>query len=152
MGVANQSLQQTMLSFQETNLPTSITALRPELAALSVWIFAHVIRGLENSTFTRIEVRLRDMARLGREIPSMRDELLLQLVKQLGNNPHPNNTDRLWRCLACSLAHFPPSSEFENYLELHLFETVEGFEKEIAAERATLAKVGEVPVLSLIHI
>jgi hypothetical protein len=141
MGVSNQLLQATMLSHGETNLPTSLTALRPELAALAVWVFAHVIRGLENSIFTRPEVRLRDLVRLGREVPAMRDEMLLQIVKQLTDNPEELKVARMWRCLAACLAHFSCSAIFENYLELYLIRSVESTETKIAAQNKRLTEM-----------
>ncbi len=156
MGVENEALMANMLVHQDTNLPTSITKLRPELAALAVWTFSHNIKGLEKATFTRVEVKLRDMCRLGRQIPTIRDEIVLQVVKQLTQNPSADASDRLWRTLAAFLAHFPPSSLFENYLESHLLSVIEDLEQAVSElqDEVSLERDGhlaKVPQASLVR-
>ena len=52
----------------------------------------------------------------------MRDEILLQLAKQIRRNPNSSAKDRLWYTLAACLSHFPPSQILENYLEIFFVE------------------------------
>ena len=54
--------------------------------------------------------------------PQLRDEILVQLTKQLNCNPTPNSVDRGWVLLELALSTFPPSEDFENYLEVWLRE------------------------------
>lgn len=52
--------------------------------------------------------------------PALRDEVLVQLTKQLNCNPTPNSVDRGWVLLELALSTFPPSEDLENYLEVWL--------------------------------
>jgi hypothetical protein len=97
MSVPNKQLQESMLTHIDQNLSTSLTRLSPELAALSVWMFGHCVRGIERSIYSKLEVRLRDLTKLGRSCPVMRDEILLQILKQLSNNEDIDGCLRLWR-------------------------------------------------------
>jgi myosin heavy subunit len=50
--------------------------------------------------------------------PWIRDEIYMQLIKQLTGNNNIDSSNKGWSLLACFLQTFPPSSEFENYLEM----------------------------------
>jgi hypothetical protein len=110
----------TTLMHTDENITTSITTLDYYLAALSVWIFSQCIQGIEKQLYTRPEVLLRNLIIVGRNCVMIRDEILLQIVKQIRGNPHVLNRNRLWNMLATCLHHFPPSQSLENYLELFL--------------------------------
>ena len=56
----------------------------------------------------------------GLSLPEVRDEILLQNIKQLTDNSSPFSVDRGWLLLSALLNYFPPSETFENYLELFL--------------------------------
>jgi hypothetical protein len=51
---------------------------------------------------------------------AVRDEIYCQLVKQLIDNPGKSSVARGWNLMALCLSTFPPSDEFENFLELFL--------------------------------
>lgn len=118
-------IQGNMLTHTYHAIPTSLTRQSPPVAALAVWIFSHCIHGIERLIYSRVEVLLRNIIILGRNCVSMRDELLLQIVKQLRGNSDTDATDRLWRTLGACLSHFPPSKAFENYLETFLISETE---------------------------
>jgi hypothetical protein len=65
-------------------------------------------------------VLLRNLISIGRSCPLLRDEVLLQTVKQLRANPSEDSEGRVWLVLRACLKHFPPSDAFENYLECFL--------------------------------
>lgn len=108
-----------ILSHSKKTIPTSLTSLPPALAALSVWIFAQSVRGIERNIYTTPALQLRNLILLGRECPKMREEIYLQITKQINNNPDSVCVDRLWRVMGACLSHFPPSKLLENYLELY---------------------------------
>jgi hypothetical protein len=126
MCIPSEELRKTMLLHSDQPLPTSLTKQPPGLAALSVIMFSHYIRGIERSMYSDLRIVLRKLLQLGRGFPPIRDELLLQIVKQLRNNSDLTASSRLWRCLHACLSHFPPSMEFESYLESFLL--LSGFE------------------------
>ena len=47
----------------------------------------------------------------------LRDEIYLQVIKQLNDNPKQSLTRQSWRMLDLLLEFVPPSSDFENFLE-----------------------------------
>lgn len=49
--------------------------------------------------------------------PDLRDEIYLQVIKQLNDNPKQSLTRQSWRMLDLLLEFVPPSSDFENFLE-----------------------------------
>jgi hypothetical protein len=51
-------------------------------------------------------------------VPELRDEIFLQLCKQLTGNPSVGSTERGWVLLHVALCSFPPSEELENFLEV----------------------------------
>lgn len=118
MMLVSQDLLQTMLVHTESPIPTSLTRLSPVLAALAVWIFRHCIQALEGNLYSHPEVNLRNLVALGRFSLPMRTEILAQIVKQLRENSNEDEACiRLWVVLITCLEHFPPSMEFEPYLE-----------------------------------
>ena len=50
-------------------------------------------------------------------LPDMRDEVYVQITKQLTNNPQPETIPKGWELMALCLAVFPPSSSLEDFLE-----------------------------------
>jgi hypothetical protein len=122
MSVESNELKKNYLIHTNFNIPTSLTKLPPSLSTLAVWLFSHCIRGIESQNFTDTELLLRNLLKLGRTCVAIRDEILIQIIKQLNNNPDLERIDRLWRVLGACLSHFPPSLLFESYLELYLFD------------------------------
>jgi len=55
-----------------------------------------------------------------REEGPLRDEVLLQICKQLAGNPSEDSRARGWVLLHAALCAFPPSTGFENHLECFL--------------------------------
>jgi hypothetical protein len=49
--------------------------------------------------------------------PDLRDEVYLQVIKQLNDNPRHDLTRQAWRLLDLLLEFVPPSYDFENFLE-----------------------------------
>ncbi|CEO99091.1 hypothetical protein PBRA_007205 [Plasmodiophora brassicae] len=57
---------------------------------------------------------------LGHSRPDLRDEIYVQTIKQLTRNPDPESCRKGWQLLGGCLASFPPSTSFENFLEVWL--------------------------------
>jgi hypothetical protein len=111
MTLESGELKDTMLLSTDKNIPTSLTRLSPPLAVYGVYVFIHCIRPLQEHVYTVPQVILRNLVLLGRYCPPMRDEIYLQIAKQLRNNPKTEECDRLWRILGVCLKYFPPSIE-----------------------------------------
>ena len=126
MSLESAQLRKSFLTHSSTGIPTSLTRLPAMLATLAVWTFVHCVRGIENHAYSHNGTALLSLIRLGRRSVIMRDELLLQVVKQLRMNACAESVGRLWHLLHACLAHFPPSQQFESYLEAFLFGVAAG--------------------------
>jgi len=56
----------------------------------------------------------------GIQFEGLRDEIFVQIIKQITNNPNPESATQLWHLLQLCVLHFPPTPVFENYLEAWL--------------------------------
>jgi hypothetical protein len=124
LALESSELKHSMLRHTDGLIGTSLTVLSPVLAALAVIIFTHTIKVLEESSSQYPEVLLRNLLNVGRSCPVLRDEILMQCVKQLRENPFEDSEMRIWVILKACLKHFPPSEIFENYLEVYLLSQI----------------------------
>ena len=63
---------------------------------------------------------LRELLDIGLQHKEVRDELFIQLMKQLTGNPNTDSKRRVWTAMYCALETFPPNSDLENILEIFL--------------------------------
>jgi len=63
-----------------------------------------------------------DILQKGLEIPELVDEIYMQTMKQLTNNPKPESIARGWQLMCMCVGTFPPSREFENHLLNYVLE------------------------------
>ena len=63
---------------------------------------------------------LRELLDIGLQHKEVRDELFIQLMKQLTANPNSDSERRVWTAMYCALETFPPGSDLENILEIFL--------------------------------
>ena len=63
-----------------------------------------------------------DILRKGYEYKPIRDEIFLQIIKQLTNNPRPESVAKGWQVMCMCVGTFPPSYDFENYLLHYILE------------------------------
>jgi len=62
----------------------------------------------------------REVVAEGLSTPLLRDEIYLQIIKQLTENPSPDSIAKGWKIMALCLTTFPPGADFENFLEVYL--------------------------------
>eukprot|EP01083_Nonionella_stella_P277198 942360_1 len=61
--------------------------------------------------------------------PLLRNELFVQLMKQLSANPKQGSIKKGWELMVLALSAFPPQKDFENYLEMFLRQKAPSGEK-----------------------
>jgi hypothetical protein len=118
------ALGSPVLRHTDLDIHSSLTRLPPALSALSVWIFSHCVQGVERELYTRPEVHIRFAVHICQCCPSMRDEVILQIVMQIRDNPVHAAATRLWVMLCTCLRHFPCSALLENFVELFLYKHI----------------------------
>ena len=63
-----------------------------------------------------------DVLRKGYEYKPIRDEIYLQIIKQLTSNPRPESVAKGWQMMCMCVGTFPPSFDFENFLLHYILE------------------------------
>jgi len=66
------------------------------------------------------EERARQCVQSGLEIPEIRDEIYIHLIKNITNNPDAKCALGCWDLMSLCFLTFPPSKELENYLEFYI--------------------------------
>ena len=57
-----------------------------------------------------------DVLKKGYDMANLRDEIYVQIIKQVTNNPRPESIAKGWQMMCMCCGTFPPSLDFENYL------------------------------------
>ena len=72
--------------------------------------------------YNNIETLAAEIVSESLKYPEIRNEVYTQLMKQLRENESkcPTSKEDGWNLMLLCLAAFPPTSDFENYLELFL--------------------------------
>lgn len=120
------------LVHQSTNIPRSLIdySLRPSIPPkkqkklgkkLAKQAFGLLL------SYSNVEVSLPERASAGHQFlclgyiePLLRDEILLQLIKQTSGNPSFPNTVEIWRLMYLCVSHFTPSEALQPFFLAHL--------------------------------
>jgi hypothetical protein len=123
MGLRLTELGEGMLQFTTNPLHTSITRLDPGHATVACKSFKHILGYMGDRVYTYPATLAQDIVETGLVGGAgMRDELLIQLTKQLTKNPSDSSRFFGWQLLEICLAAFRPSEHLENHLEWFLRE------------------------------
>eukprot|EP00938_MAST-03A_sp_MAST-3A-sp1_P000954 g954.t1 len=110
--------REAMLKFSSERLHTSLTHLPsniPRAAAVhSFDVFTKYISGVPTAD---VEEELAHVLWIGVQNPTLRDEYYIQVIKQMTANPVTQSIIRSWKLFDLLLLTFPPTEDFENFLE-----------------------------------
>jgi len=107
-----------MLVFTKDHLHTSLTHLPPDIPkASAIHSFAVFSEYISANPPPGIEKLVAHMLHMAVLKPPLRDEFYIQVIKQMTNNPTTKSIIRCWKLLELCLMTFPPSEDFENFLE-----------------------------------
>eukprot|EP00808_Paulinella_micropora_P005871 g56997.t1 len=87
---------------------------------MAVPLFKSVMGYMGDRKGTEPKVLAQEIIRECLQHKPLRDELYCQLIKQLTNNPNSSSVHKGWDLMLLCIAHFPPNTEMENYLEMFL--------------------------------
>ena len=121
-GVFDPNLYSNMLRYQSTPLHTSLCVLKERRERIGAIQTFHLVQGYmdgESDDITR-EQKCKQLQDLALRIYGLRDEIYIQIMKQLTRNPGANSRHRGWELLLSCIAVFPPTDAFENYLDYFL--------------------------------
>ncbi|KAG9510621.1 Myosin-I heavy chain, partial [Fragariocoptes setiger] len=109
-----------MLHYITNNsIPTShIKMHEPQNALISVTIFKNLCKyALNDSIKLDLEIKvIQSIIKHGIERVELRDEIYVQIARQLNKNPHQTQVLRLWILLGLVSTSFSPSKAFSKYL------------------------------------
>jgi hypothetical protein len=121
-GVFDPDLYSNMLQYQSTPLHTSLCTLEERRERIGAVQTFHLVLGYmdgEGEDSVR-EEKCKQLQNLAVRIYGLRDEIYVQIMKQLTRNPSSASRHRGWELLLSCLAVFPPSDAFENFLDYFL--------------------------------
>ena len=109
-------LKEGMLKWQSTLVPRSLTELEPDNSKIAVQIHKSVLGYMGDKSMAFPATLAQDILQKGLEQPQLRDEIYLQIMKQLTSNPTADSIAKGWQVMCMCVSTFPPSMEFELYL------------------------------------
>ena len=108
------------MSFTTEPILKSLTVLDENHNLVSLRIFKYVLGFMGDRKFTHPLTIAVEAIQTAYFHPMLRDELFLQIVKQLNKNPSNTSLKRGYAILYATICTFPPSEVLENYLETFL--------------------------------
>jgi hypothetical protein len=110
-----------MMNWQKHSIHASLTKIDPllEKDKEACRIFKNLLGYMGDKNIQYPQMLAREIIEKGILQPEIRDEIFIQVIKQLTNNPSPESCRKGWQLMELALKHFPPSSAFENFLEIY---------------------------------
>jgi hypothetical protein len=107
-----------MLTYQATPLHTSLTHLPTRVSnKASIHAFSVFNSFISEDAPKGVDQALAHVLHTAVVQPGLRDELYIQVIKQMTNNPSTMSIIKAWKLFELLLMTFPPSEDFENFLE-----------------------------------
>jgi hypothetical protein len=116
-------VKESFLSFQNTVIPKSLLDLtNKEANKAAIELFKELLGYMGDMSMKYPAMLAQDILQKGYRHHILRDEIYLQIIKQLTSNPRPESMVKGWQMLSMAVGTFPPSFEFENYLLHYILE------------------------------
>jgi hypothetical protein len=105
------------LQYQSSPLHKSILDLvTKELNKAAIGIHRNLLGYTGDKSMSFPTTLAQDILEKGCTMPSLVDEIYIQICKHLTHNPRPESQVRAWQVMCMAVGTFPPSGDFENYL------------------------------------
>jgi len=125
-----------MMYWTKHPIHTSLTDIEdPLMLKLAKKAFKNVLGYMMDKKYPYPSTLAQELLQTGIDNPPIRSEIYCQIIKQITEHPMPQNKQRGYHLLALCCDNFPPSPDFENYLEMYLRNVPEASSKYIAALR-----------------
>lgn len=115
-------IKETFLTFQPNVIPKSLLDLDKDKNKLAMQMHKNMLGYMGDKKMPFPPMLAHDILRKGFEFKAIRDEIYLQIIKQLTNNPRPESVAKGWQIMCMCVGTFPPSFDFENYLLHYIIE------------------------------
>ncbi len=129
------SVRDSFLIFSNEVIPKSITDLPKDLNKRAIQIFKDLLGYMGDKKMNFPEMLAHDILTKGFHYPTLRDEIYVQVIKQITKNERTESIAKGWQMMCLCAGTFPPSVDFENFL-LHFiisrYETSRGAVRDYA--------------------
>ena len=112
-------LKEQMMDWSKSPIYSALTRLPSMLNKEAILTFKNIMGFMGDRVMSFPNMLAREVLEKGIQQPDLRDEIYIQIIKQVTNNPNPSSTEKGWKMMKMCLDCFPPSREFENYLEIY---------------------------------
>jgi len=153
-----EELAASMLRWTSSQIKTSLTQLDQQNAKSAVKIHRSILGYCGDRPNPSPDSLAYEIISNGVTQVEMRDEIYLQIMKQLTGNEDPQSRARAWKLLALCLQCFPPSGDLENYLHIFVRQNALGdmkerirdliYEREYAGVVANTPSIQDIPSLT----
>eukprot|EP00298_Acanthocystis_sp_HF-20_P018013 c21878_g2_i1.p1 GENE.c21878_g2_i1~~c21878_g2_i1.p1 ORF type:complete len:955 (+),score=506.29 c21878_g2_i1:72-2867(+) len=117
--VKKDKVKEGYLKYQKGNLLTSLTRIEdPNEIKVAKDAFKNVQGYMGDRQYEFTEPLVQELITICIQIPAMRDEVLVQVIKQLIDNPNTESISKGWELLFFLIYSFPPSDDICNYLTI----------------------------------
>jgi hypothetical protein len=120
-----QSVKDKFLIWQGTVISKSLMDLQKDLSKVAVQIHKDLLGYMGDKHMPFPAMLAQDVLRKGYEISGLRDEIFLQIIKQLSTNPRAESVAKGWQLMCMCVSTFPPSPDFENFLLHYILNKLE---------------------------
>ena len=120
-----QSVKDKFLIWQGTVVSKSLMDLPKDLSKISIQLHKDLLGYMGDKHMPFPAMLAQDLLRKVYEIIGVRDEIFLQIIKQLSTNPRAESVAKGWQLMCMCVSTFPPSPDFENYLLHYILNKLE---------------------------
>jgi myosin heavy subunit len=109
-------LKEGMFKWTNNKIPKSLTVLKDSDNRLAVQLHKSLLGYMGDLQMSFPATLAQDILEKGLKHISLRDEIYVQLMKQLSTNPAADSIAKGWQVMCMCVSTFPPSGQFELYL------------------------------------
>jgi myosin heavy subunit len=120
-----QKVKDHFLMFQKDVINRSLTEMSKELTKVALQLHKDLLGYMGDKQMPFPAMLAQDVLQKGYAVPGLRDEIYIQLIKQLTNNPRAESVAKGWQMLCMCVATFAPSPDFENFLMHYIVNKME---------------------------
>ena len=119
-------VKEGMLKWQETLIPKSLLDLSRDNSKVANNINRCLLGYMGDKQMSFPATLAHDILTKGLESPLLRDEIYMQMMKQLSHNPKAESIAKGWQLMCMCVSTFPPSEDFENFVMNFILSKLEG--------------------------
>ncbi|GMH53857.1 hypothetical protein TrRE_jg1604 [Triparma retinervis] len=124
--LSKKKVKEGMLKWQDTLIPKSLLDLSKDNSKLANNINRCLLGYMGDKQMSFPATLAHDILTKGLESPLLRDEVYMQLMKQLSHNPKADSIAKGWQLMCMCVSTFPPSEDFDKFVMNFILSKVEG--------------------------